>query len=167
MAIGLLINRLPSLVALALFFVYALLMGLTLGVIVLAYVGSAGDVGRGHGVPGRLGHLRRCGRLYGVVTKRDLTKHGRHPLHGPHRALVVMLAQAFLFRTSSLASLGIGFVGVLLFTGLTAFDVQRIRMGQLAGLKPRLGLGGRRPRPLPRLRQPLPFMLLRIFGSTR
>ena len=72
-AIGFLITRIPSLVALALFFLYALTMGLVIGVIVLAYtetVGLSGVVSAFVGAAAIFGGAA----VYGAVTKRDLTE---------------------------------------------------------------------------------------------
>ena len=48
--------------------------------------------------------------------------------------LVVILVQAFFFADSTLMSMGIGVFGVLLFTGITAYDVQRLKDGRMPGV---------------------------------
>lgn len=164
-AISFLISRLPALAALALFFVYALLMGLTLGVIVLAYVGSIGIAGVASAFLGASAIFAGAG-VYGAVTKRDLTSLGGILFMGLIGLIVVMFAQFFLFPESGMASFLIGVVGVIIFTGLTAYDVQRIRNGQLAGI------GRESASVVGALALYLDFvmlflMLLRIFGSNR
>ncbi|MFN8519229.1 MAG: Bax inhibitor-1/YccA family protein [Chloroflexota bacterium] len=138
-----LITRLPSIVALGAFFVYALLMGLTLGVIVAAYTAEVDPV------TGQLVFTNVAGvvtaflgasaifagaALYGAVTKRDLTSLQGILFMGLLGLLVVMLVQVFFFPGSGWLNLAIGVVGVVIFTGLTAWDVQRIRNGQVAGI---------------------------------
>ena len=132
-ALGFLITRIPSLVALALFFAYALTMGLVIGVIALAY---AEAIGLSSVVSAFVGAAAIFGgaALYGAVTKRDLTSLGGILFMGLLGLVVVMFVQLFLFQDNNLLSLGIGVVGVLIFTGLTAWDVQRIKNGQVAGL---------------------------------
>jgi FtsH-binding integral membrane protein len=136
--ISLLITRLNPLVALALFFVYALLNGLTLGVIVFAYTFDAatGSSGISGVVSAFLGASAIFGgaAIYGYATKRDLSSLGGILFMGLIGLLVVMLVQVFLFPGNGIANLLIGVVGVVLFTGLTAWDVQRIKNGQLAGV---------------------------------
>jgi len=133
MAISFLIQRISPVVALGLFFVYALTMGLTLGVIVLAYVGTIGISGVVSAFAGAAGIFGGAA-LYGVVTKRDLTSLGGILFMGLIGLLVVMFLQIFFFADSSMASLLIGLLGVGIFTGLTAWDVQRLKNGAIPGI---------------------------------
>jgi hypothetical protein len=133
MAISFLIARISPVVALGLFFVYALTMGLTLGVIVLAYVGTIGISGVVSAFAGAAGIFGGAA-LYGVVTKRDLTSLGGILFMGLIGLIVVMFLQIFFFADSSMASLLIGLLGVGIFTGLTAWDVQRLKNGALPGI---------------------------------
>jgi uncharacterized protein len=133
MAITFLIQRISPVVALGLFFVYALTMGLTLGVIVLAYVGSIGISGVVSAFAGAAGIFGGAA-LYGVVTKRDLTSLGGILFMGLIGLIVVMFLQIFFFADSSMASLLIGLLGVGIFTGLTAWDVQRLKNGAIPGI---------------------------------
>jgi len=48
--------------------------------------------------------------------------------------IVVMIVQLFLFPGNSLLNLAIGIGGVILFTGLTAWDVQKLKNGQMQGI---------------------------------
>jgi FtsH-binding integral membrane protein len=132
--ITMLIRRINPLVALALFFVYALVNGLTLGVLVSFYAeGAAGPSGV---VTAFLGAsaIFAGAAVYGGVTKRDLTSLGGILFMGLIGLLVVMFAQVFLFPGNGPMNMIIGFVGVGIFTGLTAWDVQRMKNGQIAGL---------------------------------
>jgi FtsH-binding integral membrane protein len=133
-ALTILIRRISPLVALAMFFVYALVNGLTLGVIVSAYAQTPG--GLSGVVTAFLGAsaIFAGAAVYGGVTKRDLTSLGGILVMGLLGLLVVMLVQIFLCPGNGIANLIIGVVGVLIFTGLTAWDVQRMQRGQIAGL---------------------------------
>jgi FtsH-binding integral membrane protein len=168
LALGLtfLINRLNALVALAVFFVYALTMGLTLGVIVSAYAQTT--AGLSGVVTAFLGAsaIFAGAAVYGGVTKRDLTSLGGILAMGLIGLIVVMFVQIFLFPGNGIVNLAIGVVGVVIFTGLTAWDVQRIKNGQVAGLNSESAsvMGA--------LALYLDFVnlflfLLRIFGSSR
>ena len=164
-AIGILITRIPSLVALGLFFLYALTMGLVIGVVVLAYaetIGLSGVVSAFLGASAIFGGAA----VYGAVTKRDLTSLRGLLFMGLIGLVVVMLVQVFFFADWTVLSLGIGILGVVIFTGLTAWDVQRIKNGQLAGVNAESSsvLGA--------LALYLDFVnlflfMLRIFGSSR
>jgi len=164
-AITFLIQRISSLVALGLFFVYALTMGLTLGIIVLAYVGTIGISGVVSAFAGAAGIFGGAA-LYGVVTKRDLTSLGGILFMGLIGLIVVMFLQLFFFADSSTASLIIGILGVIIFTGLTAWDVQRLKNGAIPGInKDSATVMGALTLYLDFVN--IFLMLLRIFGSSR
>lgn len=131
-----LINRVGPVPALAMLFAYALINGLVLGLIVWAYTRGTGASGV---VTAFLGSSAIFGgaAVYGGLTKRDLTSLGGILFMGLLGLIVVMLVQVFLFPTSGPMNLLIGIVGVLIFTGLTAFDVQRISRGAMPGIKSR------------------------------
>jgi FtsH-binding integral membrane protein len=159
------INRISSAVALALFFVYALTMGLTLGIIVAAYVGAIGTSGVVSAFVGAAAIFGGAA-LYGGVTKRDLTSLGGILFMGLLGLIVVMFVQLFLFADSDVMSLLIGIGGVVIFTGLTAWDVQRLKQGAMPNINKDSAtvLGA--------LALYLDFVnlflfLLRIFGSSR
>lgn len=167
MGIGLFITRINSLVALGLFFAYALLNGLMLGVIVAAY-SSEGAAGSSGVVTAFLGAsaIFAGAALYGAVTKRDLTSLGGILFMGLIGLLVVMLVQMFLFPGSGPLNLAIGVVGVLIFTGLTAWDVQRIKDGKMGNLnRESASVMGALMLYLDFVN--LFLMMLRIFGSSR
>ena len=159
------ITRISSAVALALFFVYALMMGLVLGVIVLAYLPSIGVSGVVSAFAGASAVFGGAA-VYGVVTKRDLTSLRGILFMGLLGLIVVMVVQIFLFPGNSMANLLIGIVGVLLFTGITAWDVQRLKNGAMPNINKESAtvLGA--------LALYLDFInlflfMLRIFGSSR
>lgn len=141
--LSMLITRLSPIVSLGMFFVYALLNGLTLGVIVLSYSGAeitaTGQVigGDASGVVAAFlgaSAIFASAALYGVVTKRDLTSLGGILFMGLIGLLVMMLVQVFLFPGSGTFNFIIGIVGVVIFTGLTAYDVQRLQRGAMPGI---------------------------------
>jgi uncharacterized protein len=166
LAISFLITRINPLVALGMFFVYALLNGLTLGVIVSAY--AATEAGASGVVTAFLGAsaIFAGAALYGGVTKRDLTSLGGILFMGLIGLVVVSFVQIFLFPGSGMVNFIIGVVGVLVFTGLTAWDVQRMKNGQMAGInKDSASVMGALALYLDFIN--LFLMLLRIFGNSR
>jgi FtsH-binding integral membrane protein len=164
-AISFLITRISSVVALGLFFIYALTMGLVLGVIVLAYVGTMGINGVVSAFAGAAAIFGGAA-LYGVATKRDLTSLGGILFMGLLGLVVVMFLQIFFFADSSTASLIIGILGVVIFTGLTAWDVQRLKNGAMPNInKDSATVMGALALYLDFVN--LFLFMLRIFGSSR
>lgn len=111
----------------ALFLVYSGLNGLTLTPILLAYtmasVFSAFLV-----CSGMFGAMS----LYGLLTKKDLTSWGSFLFMGLIGILIAMVVNIFL--QSSAMSLVISGLGVIIFTGLTAYDTQKLKdMGDVMG----------------------------------
>ncbi len=119
------INRLSATIALLLFFVYAASLGLVIGLIVSSYTQSSV-------VTAFLSASAMFGAaaLYGAVTKRSLAGLGGILFMGLIGLFVAMLLNFFL--QSSAISFVISLIGVVLFTALTAYDVQRIQAGDLA-----------------------------------
>jgi len=165
MAISFLIQRISPVVALGLFFIYALTMGLVLGVIVLAYVGTIGMSGVVSAFAGAAAIFGGAA-IYGGVTKRDLTSLRGILFMGLLGLIVVMFMQLFFFADSSMASLLIGIVGVVIFTGLTAWDVQRLKNGAMPNInKDSATVLGALALYLDFIN--LFLFMLRIFGSSR
>ncbi len=160
-AISLGINRLGAIPALALLFTYALLNGVTLSVVV--YVYTAESI-----LSAFLGAAAIFGgaALYGVVTKRDLTSLGGILVMGLVGLIVVSLVNVFLVPSTQLSWI-IGIAGVVIFTGLTAYDVQRINNGNLGWIKTREGASVVGALALYLDFVNLFLMLLRVFGSSR
>jgi FtsH-binding integral membrane protein len=119
------INRISATVALGLFFIYAATLGLTIGLIVSGF--NFGSV-----VTAFLSASAMFGAaaIYGHVTKRSLAGLRGILFMGIVGLLVAMLLNVFL--ASSAFSFLISIVGVVIFTALTAYDVQRIQNGDLA-----------------------------------
>jgi uncharacterized protein len=123
-AINLGINRLGATVALGLFFVYAAALGLTIGLIVSAYTGTSVATAF-------LSASAMFGgaALYGATTKRSLVGIGGFLSMAVFGLIVALIVNTFL--PSGPFGLFISIVGVVIFTGLTAYNVQRIQAGDL------------------------------------
>ena len=77
-----------------------------------------------------------------------------------------MIVQLFFFAESSLMNLGIGIVGVVIFTGLTAWDVQKLKNGAMPNInKESATVMGALMRYLDFIN--LCLFMLRIMGSNR
>jgi FtsH-binding integral membrane protein len=124
-AISAAIGRISASVALLLFFVYAASVGLTVGLIVYGYTETS-VFSAFLSASAMFG----AAAIYGAVTKRSLTNLGGILFMGIIGLLVAMVLNWFL--KSSELSFVISIVGVVLFTALTAYDVQRIQSGDLA-----------------------------------
>ena len=113
-------NRLSATTATLGFLLYSALNGVTFAVVFLVYTMSS--VGQVFMITaGMFGGLA----LFGTVTKKDLTGVGTFVGMGLWGLILLSLANMF-FRSESL-NLGLGVAGVLIFSGLTAYDAQRIR----------------------------------------
>jgi len=126
------LTRATPLVSLALFFVYAATMGLTLGVIIWTFSQTPDGVAAVATAFLSASAMFGAAALYGAVAKRDLTAMGGILFMGLIGLLVAMLVNIFL-GSPQVAWL-ISIVGVVLFTALTAYDVQRIARGDYAAI---------------------------------
>jgi FtsH-binding integral membrane protein len=124
-AIGLGIRRMSATLALGLFFVYAASLGLTVGLIV-SYYTSASVATAFVSASAMFG----AAAVYGHVTKRSLATLTGYLVMAVVGLLVASVINLFL--VNSVVSWVISIVGVVIFTALTAVDVQRIQNGQLA-----------------------------------
>jgi FtsH-binding integral membrane protein len=125
MGISIGIRRISATAALGLFFVYAASLGLTIGLIVSYY--TTGSVATAFlSASAMFG----AAAIYGHVTKRSLAGLGGLLVMGVVGLLVASIINIFLVNNT--VSLVISIVGVVIFTALTAWDVQRIQNGQLA-----------------------------------
>lgn len=124
-AIGLGIRRINATLALGLFFIYAASLGLTVGLIVQAYTETSV-------VTAFLSASAMFGAaaIYGAVTKRSLAGLGGILFMGLIGLIVASVLNIFL--GNGMLSWVISVVGVVIFTALTAYDVQRIQNGDLA-----------------------------------
>jgi FtsH-binding integral membrane protein len=156
-------NRLSGTALTFLFIIYSVIMGMSLSFIFLVY--SLGSIYVTFAITaGTFGFMA----LLGYTTKIDLTKFGSIMLMGLIGIIIACLVNFFL--RSAMMDYVISVIGVLVFTGLTAYDVQKIkRIG--AGIE----LGSESARKMAimgALTLYLDFInlflfLLRLFGSRR
>jgi len=123
-AINLGINRLGATAALGLFFVYAAALGLTVGLIVSAYTTTSVTTAF-------LSAAAMFGgaALYGATTKRSLVGIGGILSMAVIGLIVALVINIFLPSGPFGLLLSVG--GVIIFTALTAYNVQRIQAGDL------------------------------------
>lgn len=113
------VERLSTGAAVGTFLGYSALTGVTLSSIFLAYTGTSIAVAFISALSVFVG-----GAVYGAVTKKDLRSWGGYLTMGLFGLIIASLLN-MLFRSSGL-DLIVSFVGVVLFTGLTAWDSQRV-----------------------------------------
>jgi hypothetical protein len=114
------INRIKFSTAQAVFWIYAALMGLSLSSIFLVFTGAS--VARVFFITaGTFGAMS----LYGYTTKRDLAAFGSFLTMGLIGIVLASIVNIFLGSTG--LQFAISVIGVLVFTGLTAWDTQRIK----------------------------------------
>jgi uncharacterized protein len=115
------VNKLSAPVATVLFMLYSALNGLTLSIIFLLYtratLGSTFLV-----TAGTFGAMS----VYGMVTKRDLTRFGSLLFMALIGLVLASLVNIFL-RSPAFYWV-ITYAGVLIFVGLTAYDTQRLKL---------------------------------------
>lgn len=118
------IQKIRASTASGLFIGYSVLNGLTLSVVFLAYTGSS-IAATFFITAGMFGAMA----VYGLVTKRDLSGWGSFLFMGLVGIIIASVVNIFL--QSSGVSWMVSVLGVFIFTGLTAYDVQSIkRMGE-------------------------------------
>ena len=114
------INRISTGTAQALFWAYAVLMGLSLSTIFLVYTG--GSIAQTFfATAAAFVSLS----LWGYTTKKDLSAFGTFLIMGVFGLIIAMVVNYFM--QSSAMDLAISAIGVLLFAGLTAYDTQKIK----------------------------------------
>ena len=120
------IERMSFATAQAMFWVYAALMGLSLAGILLVYTGTS--VARVFFISaGTFAAMS----LFGYSTGQDLSRFGSFLFMG---LIGIILASVVnIFVASSTLHFVISVIGVLLFTGLTAYDTQRIKEIYVSG----------------------------------
>ncbi len=120
------INKLSNAGATALFYLYSVLNGMTLSCIVFMY--TMASIGLTFAITaGVFGVMA----IYGYVTKSDLSKFGSFMTMALFGLIICIVVN--LFMQSSTMEWIISFVGVVIFIGLTAWDVQKIkRMAEMS-----------------------------------
>jgi FtsH-binding integral membrane protein len=156
------IDRLQVSTALTLFLAYSALLGLFLASIFLVYSGTS--IARVFFITAATFGVTS---LWGYTTSRDLTGMGSFLFMGLIGIIIASVVNIFLGSTA--LQFAISVIGVLVFTGLTAYDTQKIKVmysanddGTVLGRKAVMGA----------LSLYLDFinlflMLLRLFGNSR
>ena len=114
------INRMKASTAFAAFMAYAVINGIWLTPVLLIYTSTS--VATTFFV---CASMFLATSLYGYTTKRDLSGLGSFFFMGLIGLIVAMVVNMFL--QSSAMAFAISAIGVLLFTGLTAYDTQKIK----------------------------------------
>ena len=110
-----------------LYLVYSILMGMSLGFIFLAYTGAS--IAKTFVITAGMFGLMA---FLGYTTKTDLTKMGSILLMGLFGIIFATVVNMFM-HSESLDYI-ISIVGVIIFTGLTAYDVQKIKEIGMMGM---------------------------------
>ncbi len=153
------INRLSASAATLIFLAYSALNGVTLSTVALVY--TADSIASTFVITaGMFGAMS----VFGYVTKRDLTSWGSFLFMG--LIGVVIASVVNIFMQSSTVSWVLSGLGVIVFTGLTAYDTWKIKEMAAQGTE------GRKPAILGALTLYLDFinlflMLLRFTGNRR
>jgi len=113
------IEKMTATTATALFLLYSALNGVTMAAVLLMY--TAASVTTTFAVAGG---MFAAMAIYGTVTKRDLTGMGSFMFMGLIGIILASLVNMFMH--SPAIEWTISVIGVLVFTGLTAYDIQKI-----------------------------------------
>jgi FtsH-binding integral membrane protein len=159
------ISKIQAATATSLFLGYAFLNGLTLSMIFLAYT-STSIASTFFITAGMFGAMA----IYGLVTKRDLSGLGSFLFMGLVGIIIASIVNIFL-NSSSLYWV-ISLLGVFIFVGLTAYDVQKIKKIGEDGIMDQGEVMIRKGAIMGALALYLDFinlflMLLRFFGGSR
>jgi FtsH-binding integral membrane protein len=120
------INKLSGATAQLLFWLFAAVMGLSLSSIFMVYTDAS--IAKVFFISAAtFGAMS----LYGYTTKRDLTGIGNFLIMGLIGLIIASIVNIFL--ASSMLDFAISAIGVLIFTGLTAYDTQKIKEMYWAG----------------------------------
>jgi len=150
----------PSTAA-TLFLVYAATNGITFSVVLLAFTGAS-IASAFLTTAGMFGALA----LYGTVTKRSLVGLGQFAFMGLIGIVIASLVG--LFWQNDMLQFMISACGVIVFTGLTAYDAQKLKGMALAAEGPQVGsyaISGALALYLDFVN--LFLMILRLFGGRR
>lgn len=126
MAISNLINKINTPLTILLFIVYSIMNGLTLSVIFLVF--TAGSIASTFFITAVTFGIMSA---VGYFTKKDLTAFGRILMMALVGLIIASVINMFL--NSDMMHWICSYAGVLIFTGLTAYDTQKIKiMGEAA-----------------------------------
>ena len=102
------------------FYAFSAVMGLSLASVFLVFTGAS--IARTFFIAAT---MFGATSLYGYVTKRDLSKFGSFLMMGLIGVMIASIVNIFL--GSSALQFAVSVIGVLVFTGLTAWDTQNIK----------------------------------------
>ncbi|PKP50328.1 MAG: BAX inhibitor (BI)-1/YccA family protein [Bacteroidetes bacterium HGW-Bacteroidetes-1] len=144
------------------FVVYSVLMGLSLSFVFLIYTGAA--IAKTFVITSGMFGLMA---FLGYTTKTDLTRFGSLMMMGLFGIIIASVVNFFL-KSGTLDYI-VSFIGVLVFTGLTAYDVQKIKR---IGLSVEQGIASKKASIMGALTLYLDFInlflfLLRFFGNRK
>lgn len=114
-------NKLSYTTLIILFITYAALVGISMSFILLAYTLSSVFLTFAI-TAGMFGTMA----VVGYTTKSDLTSFGKIMMMGLVGIIIATIVN--MFMQSSMLNYIISYVGVAVFTGLTAYDVQKLKM---------------------------------------
>jgi FtsH-binding integral membrane protein len=118
--LGFRINKMSLQAAQTTFWAFAVVMGLSLSTIFLVYTGAS--IAKTFFISAAMfGGMS----LYGYTTKRDLTSMGNFLIMGAWGIFIAMIVN--LFVQSGPMSFVISALAVIIFTGLTAYDTQKLK----------------------------------------
>ena len=155
------VEKIAPATAALLFVLYSALTGVTFSFILLAYTGAS--------IATTFSSARACSarsRFYGTTTSRSLAGWGQFLFMG--LIGVVLASIVGIFWQNDAFQFVLAFIGVIVFTGLTAYDAQRLKQMALATPTGQLGsyaIVGALALYLDFIN--LFLMLLRLFGSRR
>jgi len=125
--LGRMVMKMQPIVAVGVFALFAVLMGIGLSSIFIVYeIGSIFKAFMGASI------MFGVMTVYGLTTKRDLTSWGTFL----HMALIGLVIASLInvFLGSTTMDYVVSFIGIIIFTGLTAYDTQKIKqMSQSLG----------------------------------
>lgn len=113
-------NRISTGTAHVLFYAFAVVMGLSMSAIFAVYTGAS--IAKAFFVSAG---TFAAASLYGYTTGRDLTSMGAFLIMGVIGIIIASIVNIFL--ASSMLAFIISVVGVIAFTGLTAYDTQKLK----------------------------------------
>lgn len=121
------INVISATAAQTVFWVFCALMGVALSTVFLVFTGTS--IARTFFITATMFGAMS---LYGYTTKRDLSKLGSILFMGLIGLIIAMLVN--LFIGSSALHFAISVLGVIIFTGLTAYDTQAVKQQYVENL---------------------------------
>lgn len=120
--LGFFIYKLPSAASAVLFIVYSICNGITIApTLMLAGIDTAIYAFAATAL------LFGAFSIYGLLTKRDLTK--LRPILMIGLIVLLLYAVVAMFFRMPMADLGISLLGIIIFIGFTAYDTQKIKKG--------------------------------------